>query len=172
MRMSLNTPIARLTVDLPEEKAMELIRKALDYATGKPVESPMEPVAPPPPPPPKVESIPATAPTPVPEEPERKVETKPISKLEYRGFIFAKCESCGKFRGFCAKNPISRHFCECGHKTPLKDMKVMFVDCECGKKFKYLTNATEQMITINCIECGTPIELEYHDKKQEYVTIK
>ena len=34
MRISLNSPVARLAVDIPEEHVMALLRMALHYASG------------------------------------------------------------------------------------------------------------------------------------------
>ena len=35
-----------------------------------------------------------------------------------------------------------------------------------------MTNLTENMATMDCIKCGAPVDLEYHEKDNEYRTIK
>lgn len=64
--------------------------------------------------------------------------------------------------------------CEkCGHKEPFKEpLKLAWVHCECGRMSKYLTNRTEEMFDINCINCGTPVAVKYNAKKGIYETIK
>lgn len=162
MRLSLNSPVARLVVDIPEEQIMELMRLALDKASGttpapviKTVEKKEVPV------------------TPKPEPKKEVVKTTTPEAKEYSGFLHIKCESCGKFRSFMPKNPIKQNGCkECGHVTDLKDMKELYVDCECGAKFKYLTNADDPTITMECYKCGTPIDLEHNRKHNTYQTMK
>ena len=81
-------------------------------------------------------------------------------KPTYTGFIYARCESCGKEKGYCAKAPISHHKCECGHSTELSIMKPARVTCECGGDFTYKTNIQDRSFTINCLKCGSPVDLE------------
>ena len=161
MRVSINSPIARLMVDLPESKVIELMRLALDNASGTPapvIKTPTTVAKPTPTPPPKA-------------EPAGKVATKEEPK-EYKGFLFIECESCGNFKKFMPKTPISKYHCDCGHYTSLKGMKELFVDCKCGAHFKYMTNAKENTLVIECLSCGSPVDLEYHEKNGNYQTIK
>ena len=95
---------------------------------------------------------------------------KPAPKA-YVGYLYVKCESCGKTKGFCVKTPIKRHSCECGHATALENMKPMTAKCKCGAYFKYLTNLTDSVVSIDCHKCGAPVDLEYHEKNNEYTTI-
>lgn len=169
MKISLNSPVARLAVDLPEEHVTALLRMALNYASGmtgdieldeKPVKAPAEKI---------VVAAPATihkAPT----EPAGEIQ-KPAPKA-YTGYLYVKCESCGKTKGFCVKTPIKRHSCECGHATALENLKPMTAKCKCGAYFKYLTNLTDTVVSIDCHKCGAPVDLEYHEKNNEYTTIK
>ena len=90
----------------------------------------------------------------------------------YKGFLYIKCEACGTTKGFCAKQPITESRCECGHRTPLSKLKTMYVKCECGENFKYRTNLTDSVASINCIHCGSPVDLELHEKNGVYETIK
>lgn len=158
MRLSINSPIASLVTELPEHQILSIIRTALNYV-GKVPEMPEIPVLPP---------LPLGG-----KFPEKKEDApSPVAKPEFKGFLYIKCEECGKFKGFMPKSPISEYRCDCGHTTPLKDMRVLKAECKCGQKFKYLTNAKDNVISMDCFNCGSPIDLEYHDKKQEYVTIE
>lgn len=89
----------------------------------------------------------------------------------YKGFLYIKCEACGKIKGFCTKG-ISGHTCTCGHVTPLKNLRPLHVNCQCGKSFKYLTNLEEEMFDIPCIECGNPVAVSWNPKKKLYQTIR
>ena len=79
---------------------------------------------------------------------------------KYKGFLFIKCEHCGETRGFNAKVPIDEYKCsECGGKTKLIGLRPAHLDCECGKHWKYQTNETADVLTINCINCGQPVDM-------------
>lgn len=91
---------------------------------------------------------------------------------KYKGFLLIKCEQCGKLKGFCSKFPISWSKCECGWKTTLNGMHGALADCECGKRWVYQTNADDDIIEVNCIECGSPIDMSYNPKQRMYFTIK
>lgn len=110
-------------------------------------------------------SMPTQIPEPQPEQRPEPAETG------YKGFLYIKCEACGSTRGFCAKTPTKEHRCKCGHKTVLRNLKPLYVNCECGEFFKYRTNLQDDVATINCIKCGSPVDLELHDKKGVYTTI-
>jgi len=164
MKIRIDTPIARLTADLPEEQVAEILGITLDYATGFEPSTFLE----------SKTLAPVVETAPAPAEPVVKWNPKapePIKTVEFKGFMHIKCEECGKFKSFMPKTPISRHRCDCGHTTALTDMKVMRVNCKCGATFKYLTNATDSMISIDCYSCGSPVDLEYHERKKEYLTI-
>ena len=165
MRIRIDTPLAKLTADLSEDQVAEILGIALDYAVGYDPSKSLEPKTPAP----VVETAPAPAEpvqskvTPVPETPAR---------VEYKGFLYLQCKDCGKFKGFMPKTPIHKYHCDCGSTTYLNSMRVMRVECKCGQKFKYLTNALDSVITMDCMNCGSPIDLEFHERKQEYVTIE
>lgn len=100
----------------------------------------------------------------MPAKAEKPVEAvKPVvaeaPKPTYTGFLYMRCESCGKEKGYCAKVPISHHKCECGHLTELSSVKPARVLCECGGDFTYKTNIQDRSFTINCLSCGTPVDL-------------
>lgn len=88
----------------------------------------------------------------------------------YKGFLYIKCPVCGKEKGFCAKNSIIEHRCECGHKTLLEYLKPMYVHCDCGKEFKYLTNIDEDTFNYKCINCGNIVKIRINSRGTAYVT--
>ena len=161
MKIRIDTPMARLTADLPEDQVKDLLRIALEYATGvsgsacQPADAiqPAEPA-------PKI-NFP---------EPPTKPQESPATTGN-KGFLYIKCEACGTTKGFCAKTPITEHRCACGHLTALDNLKPLYVNCKCGAGFKYHTNITDNYASIDCIKCGAPVDMEYHDKKGIYETI-
>lgn len=91
---------------------------------------------------------------------------------KYKGFLFIKCEHCGETRGFNAKVPIDEYKCsECGGKTKLIGLRPAHLDCECGKHWKYQTNETADVLTINCINCGRPVDMMLNSRRTAYVSI-
>ena len=106
----------------------------------------------------------------VPMETERSLTREPRG---YAGFLHIRCEHCGKTKTFCTKHQLSYYSCkECGEKTELKDLKLAFINCECGGRLKYFTNETADLIELNCINCGMPVALKYNAKKKLYETIR
>ena len=91
---------------------------------------------------------------------------------KYKGFLFIKCEHCGETRGFNAKVPIDEYKCsECGGKTKLKGLRPAYLDCECGKHWKYQTSETADVLTINCINCGQPVDMMLNARRTAYTSI-
>lgn len=91
---------------------------------------------------------------------------------KYKGFMFIKCEHCGETRGFNAKVPIDEYKCgACGGKTKLKGLRPAHLDCECGKHWKYQTNETAEVLTINCINCGRPVDMMLNTRRTAYTSI-
>lgn len=91
---------------------------------------------------------------------------------KYKGFLFIKCEHCGETRGFNAKAPIDEYKCsECGGKTKLIGLRPAHLDCECGKHWKYQTNETADVLTINCINCGQPVDMMLNARRTAYTSI-
>ena len=89
----------------------------------------------------------------------------------YKGFLHIRCESCGKERTFCAKEPLESHLCSCGHETPLNNLYDAWVHCECGRRSRYKTNSDEYIFNINCL-CGSPVPVKWNKVKRNYETIK
>ena len=88
-----------------------------------------------------------------------------------KGFLYIRCEECGKEKGFCAKEPAKIQHCTCGHDTELKDLVVLWANCECGQKSKYLTNMGEYLFDMNCIKCGSPVPVKWNKQKRLYETV-
>lgn len=108
------------------------------------------------------------------ESEEKEVTAPPDERKKYTGFLHIKCPDCGNTVSFCSKTGVTGVSCEkCGCKEPFKEpLKQVWVYCECGNRSKYLTNRTEEMFDINCINCGTPVAVKYNEKKGIYETIK
>ncbi len=53
-----------------------------------------------------------------------------------------------------------------------EELKPLYVNCECGKSYRYMTNMKEQMFDIECLNCGNPVAVKRNEKKQEYETIR
>lgn len=110
-----------------------------------------------------------------PREVEPVTEEPVISERKtYSGFLYLKCKECGEIRGFCPKKGIETYHCsECGAETPFsEELKPLYVNCECGEKYKYMTNMTEEIFDIQCIECGNPVAVKWNEKKQIYETVR
>ena len=178
MKVSINTPFGEMNFDMSQEKVSELIQKAMQYAAGQPEqqEKPLyaPQVAQEPPKPKRIEN-----------KPHRRIdslfgdfraekaatEKQQAEPEEYKGFLLIKCEHCGKLKGFCAKTPITEFTCECGEKTELHDLKVAHLHCKCGSNWKYKTNVTDDTFDYNCLNCGSPVDLELNNRRNTYVTI-
>lgn len=88
----------------------------------------------------------------------------------YTGFLYLRCESCGKARGMCAKRPLKAYRCGCGHETKLKGLKKAVFTCGCcGTHFEYRTNMTSLGFTMECLSCKAPVDLAYSQKGRQYV---
>lgn len=99
-------------------------------------------------------------------------EEKQEQPERYKGFLYIRCEKCGKARGFCLKYPSDRAFCQCGHETKLLGLRKMKVRCRCcGSAFDYMTNMQGEAFTADCLKCGAPVDLELHSKTDEYISI-
>lgn len=104
-------------------------------------------------------------------EPEHTEEPSSNEPRKYRGFLVVKCQHCGRTKGFLARQEISNYKCDCGGITPLGDLVPLTALCECGKRWRYMTNLTDDSFEINCIHCGSPIPVFWNDKKHKYETL-
>ena len=69
-------------------------------------------------------------------EPEKTEEPQDMEHPDgYKGFLYIKCDKCGKEKGFCAKEKIKSYKCECGKETELVNLKPLYTKCKCGNEF-------------------------------------
>jgi predicted RNA-binding Zn-ribbon protein involved in translation (DUF1610 family) len=103
----------------------------------------------------------------------RGIPTTEDLKIGYTGFIYAVCEHCGEARGFCSKYEMTTYKCDkCGEYSDLENLKRMYVHCECGRTFRYNTNATAETFDFPCLDCGMPVPIKFNRKKNVYETMK
>lgn len=106
-----------------------------------------------------------------------KRETWPSAKVDegqgpYKGFLMIECEECHEVKAFCAKRETYSFKCNCGHITPLENLRPLFMHCKCGEDFRYKTNITRPTISHTCIVCKAPVDMEINKKNTAYVTIR
>ena len=105
----------------------------------------------------------------------RRVATQELTPSEkpkgYKGFLYLECPHCGKRKAFCSRYRIQKYKCDCGEETVLHDLAQMFLNCECGRNSAYLTNVMDEILDVNCIDCGMPVAVQYNSKKKLYETI-
>lgn len=101
------------------------------------------------------------------------VETPPPDDQQgpYRGFLMVKCEDCGEIRGFCAKKETFSSRCLCGCETVLEGLRPLFLHCKCGADFRYKTNLQDATVTVPCLNCGAPVDMELNGRATAYVTV-
>lgn len=181
MNVSIKTPYAEMSFEMSQDGVKHLVQTAIELAV--PVEPPVPPREVDDPPEPKSQEL----------EPEQKKAAR--SRVEamfgaretwstpaasggreeeresYKGFLFIRCEACGKEKGYCSKHPMTFHKCECGHHTDLHDLKPVHAYCKCGRQYKYRTNISDPRLTISCLSCGAPVDLELNGKETAYVTV-
>lgn len=106
----------------------------------------------------------------------RRVATQELAPSEkpkgYKGFLYLECPHCGKRKAFCSRYRIKEYKCDCGEETALHDLAQMFLNCECGRNSVYMTNVTDEILDVNCIDCGMPVAVQYNSKKKLYETIR
>lgn len=99
--------------------------------------------------------------------------SQPEKPKGYSGFLYLECPHCGKRRAFCSRYPLKYYKCDdCGEETELHDLAQIILNCECGKYAYYLTNVTDEVFDVNCINCGAPVAVQYNSKKKLYETIR
>lgn len=104
--------------------------------------------------------------------PEAPEEVNEVPSTLYSGFLYIKCADCGTIKDFCAKTKIGHFKCKCGSETELKDLAPLYMNCECGKRHKYMTNMTVPMFDIECLECGAPVAVAWNEKKHLYESVR
>lgn len=91
----------------------------------------------------------------------------------YSGFLYVKCSHCGNIKAFCAKIKHKYYLChECGGKTDLENLVPLYINCECGCRAKYMTNMTDKVFDVNCLNCGAPVAVTWNEKKKLYEPIR
>lgn len=86
----------------------------------------------------------------------------------YKGFLYIKCSKCGEVKAFCSKAPLKYCQCGCGNREELHDLVPVYPRCECGRTYKYLTNMEEAVFDIDCVNCGSPMSVQWNAKKRVY----
>lgn len=155
MKLTIKTIFGERTFDIPESVATDLIEQAEEAcADNQPI---------------KVK---------YPESPKLPDFPKGVKDCTddyfqgYKGFLYIKCEKCGKTKGYCTSRPLTYHKCECRHNTPLIDLASVKADCKCGEHFTYKTNVVDPQFSMKCMACGSHIDLELDGHGLSYVTMK
>lgn len=190
MNVQIRTAYGEMSFDMTQDKVMSLLGLAITYAKGEePTEEPE---------PPRVDMERRPEPTPaeqpstdvkktnrlermfgardgwnMPAAPEKtqEAEQPAETRKEWRGFLYIECEDCGEVKGFYSKHELKFHRCKCGHHTGLNDQRAAHVRCKCGGTFTYKTNKREDRFTIDCLDCGAPVNLELGKRGTAYVTV-
>ena len=155
--ITIATKTKRITLKLSEEESGRmfdtLVSGLLNFPKAEPPELPK---------------------TELPKTQEPEVTAPPDERQKYTGFLHVKCPDCGNTVSFCTKKGVIGVNCnECGCRELFEEpLKPVHIKCECGKQSKYMTNRTEEMFDIECINCGTPVAVKYNAKKGIYETIK
>lgn len=94
--------------------------------------------------------------------------------FRYRGFMYLKCPNCGVIKGFCSKEELESYHCKsCGTDTLFSsELKPLYLSCQCGERFKYMTNMDVGMFDVDCINCGNPVAVGWNERKKIYETIR
>ena len=88
-----------------------------------------------------------------------------------KGFLIVECCACSMEKAFFVKKELTRYECTCGQRTKLRDLVPVYMHCECGRSFRYMTNIDKLQFTVNCVHCETPVEVELGKSGREYVTM-
>ncbi|MCD7821002.1 MAG: hypothetical protein LUG64_02175 [Clostridiales bacterium] len=178
MEVKIKNDAGESTFSLEPEKVPELLSFAAWLASGKPTaaatsadnEKPVKPSLEE-----KTESVPF-------DDDDNVAKAAPVSDRYtsaetitpedgYKGILLVECQHCGKRKGFCAKKRITASWCDCGKYTPLDNLVPVFLNCKCGRTFKYMTNITAQKFEYNCLACGNPVDLVLNKRQTAYVTM-
>ncbi|MBR6102608.1 MAG: hypothetical protein IKP95_09280 [Ruminococcus sp.] len=88
-----------------------------------------------------------------------------------KGFLLLECPTCRTRKAFCTKSPIKTSYCSCGETIKIDDLIPVEIKCKCGRTWRYKTNIKDRYITHNCLDCGSPVDLEYNSRRNRYETI-
>lgn len=155
MKVEINLPFGNLSFNLTDEQAFSLIQQAVNFAVGDTQTHTQivrtEQTG-------RIEKI----------VPKSRAEA-PVSEPDmggdklnptYTGFLYIRCEGCGRERGYHAKVPTNLHRCDCGHYTLLENLRPVRTICKCGGDYYYKTNIKDRRFTMNCLSCDAPVDLE------------
>lgn len=159
MKVSINTPFARLALEMDESQAAKLMTEALIAAVPMHVNQVED-----------SEAFRAGEKAP-PEEP-AEVSVAPVGQNGYRGFLHIKCNRCHKEKSFHIKWPLDRHRCECGHMTELRDLSEIVGKCGCGWKMKYFTNQDADSFELKCPSCDEAVLVKWDFRNKRYERVK
>lgn len=175
MRVTISTPTTTADYEMTKEGLVELTKLALRYSLDMTPE-----------PSPAFEKITVTTPPATKETAEAK-HPLPTIKIDepaksessenedkrYSGFMIVECENCRKQHVFFAKVAIGSQYCQkCGHETKLHDLKYVIADCKCGSHVRYKTNSKQRVLSVDCIKCQAPIDMELNGRTNTYVTMR
>ncbi len=88
----------------------------------------------------------------------------------YKGFLYIKCPSCEKEKGFNARGKMTHYECSCGHRFELENLKPMYAHYDCGKDFKYHTNMDEDRFTYHCMSCNNILKIKLNARGSAFIT--
>lgn len=90
----------------------------------------------------------------------------------WEGFVHIRCDACHKEKTTCLKAPATSYTCEeCGYEMELPKAYRAYTHCKCGQRSQYLTNISDQIFDIPCVNCGSPSAVIYRPAKNHYVPI-
>lgn len=173
MKVIVKTSFGEMSFEMEQAQTLKLMRAAMELAAEKePLSSPEPPVS---------ESQPTRRPAPHSRvehlfpgfhaAPPAVEEAAPDGQKGYKGFLLVKCQHCGEVHGFCAKTSLWSYKCRCGQETPLRDMRLAYLECKCESAFKYLTNIAEPQFTYFCLNCHAPVNLELNKNGTAYLPV-
>ena len=174
MKLRISIPGSILTTDLEEQEAKKTFKKLVEIMMDPSEEKPdwittkqtTEP---------EIDRMPKWLRV-KPKETERQQEGpgREETGYKYKGFLLIKCQHCGKVSAYCVKSEYAYRKCqECGERTYFdQPLKPAWMNCECGRESRYLTNMEDHYIEHTCIDCGQPVTMEWNEKKKLYQTIK
>ncbi len=98
---------------------------------------------------------------------------KKFMRLENRGFMLIQCQKRGETRAFYTRDNLEEYRCRaCGEYTPLERLGYFIQECPCCEEtHRYMTNVQDDVLTLNCISCGAPVDIEWDGRRRHYVTI-